>query len=99
MMHKAWRSKEDMPYCYSRSAVIFKVTGDKNHRFWPELSISGLYFQFEFTDDFESMHKAWHNIEEMHFCFPMSSMKFQGHMGQKSSILTRIEGFQTVTLV
>ena len=32
-----------MPYCFSGSSVKFQVyTGQKNRRFWPELSISGL---------------------------------------------------------
>ena len=39
------------------------------------------------------MHKAWLSIEEFPFCFSMSSVKFQGHMGQKSPILTRFEFF------
>ena len=29
------------------------------------------------------MHKAWCDIEEVPYCFPRSSMKFQGHTGQK----------------
>ena len=51
MMHKAWSSIEEVPYC------LFKVThqisrshGTKNHHFWPELSVSGQYHEFELTD-------------------------------------------------
>ena len=29
------------------------------------------------------MHKAGYSREEKPYCFPMSSLKFQGHMGQK----------------
>ena len=29
------------------------------------------------------MHKAWSNIEEVPYCFSRSSVKFQGHTGQK----------------
>ena len=29
------------------------------------------------------MHKAWCCIEEVPYCFPRSSIKFQGHTGQK----------------
>ena len=29
------------------------------------------------------MHKAWSNIEEVPYCFSMSSDKFRGHTGQK----------------
>ena len=28
------------------------------------------------------MHKAWSSIEEVPYCFSMSSVKFQGHTGQ-----------------
>ena len=30
------------------------------------------------------MHKAWCSIEEVPYCFPRSSIKFQGHTGQKN---------------
>ena len=36
----------------------FKATRDKNRQFRPELSVSGLLRQFEFTDGFEMMHKS-----------------------------------------
>ena len=29
------------------------------------------------------LHKAWNSKEEMPYCFPRSSIKFQGHTGQK----------------
>ena len=28
------------------------------------------------------LHKAWNSKGEMPYCFPRSSIKFQGHMGQ-----------------
>ena len=28
------------------------------------------------------LHKAWNSKEEMPYCFPMSSIKIQGHTGQ-----------------
>ena len=57
---------------------------------------SGLQLKFEFTDGFEMMHKAWSSIEEVSYYFSRSSIKFQGHTGQKSR---QIERFQTVTPV
>ena len=54
-----------------------------NFQFWPELSISGLVLRFEFPDGLEMMHKAKCSIEEVPYCFARSSIKFQGHMGQK----------------
>ena len=43
IMHIAWSSIEEVPYCFSRSYVKFHGhRGQKNHRFLPELSDSGL---------------------------------------------------------
>ena len=33
------------------------------------------------------MHKAWHSIEELPYCFSRSSIRFQGDMGWKSDDL------------
>ena len=56
--------------------LLFKVNrqisrslGTKNRWFWPELSISRLKLQFEFTDGYEMMLKVWYDIEEMLYCF------------------------------
>ena len=62
---------------------IFRFNGPQNRRFWLELSVSGLYLHFKFTDDYEMTHKAWRDIEEVRFYFFMSSVKFQGHTGRK----------------
>ena len=61
----------------------FKVTRDKYNWFWAELSVSGLSLQFEFTDGFEIIYKAWSSIEEVPYCLSRSLIKFQGHTGQK----------------
>ena len=53
-----------------------------------------MYFQFEFTNGYKIIQKAWNSIEEVPYCFSGSSVKFLCHMAQKSSILTRMEGFQ-----
>ena len=81
MMLISWSSIEEMPYCFSRSN--FKVTMNKYHWFWAELSVSGLSFQFEFIDGFEMIYKAWSSIEEVPYCLSSSSIKFQSHTGQK----------------
>ena len=44
------------------------------------------------------LHKAWSSIEEVPYCFPKSSIKFQGHM-DISPISTQIERFWTVNPV
>ena len=35
----------------------------------PNLGISGLQFQFEFTDGYKMMHKAWSGIEDEPYRF------------------------------
>ena len=86
MVHKAWNSIEDVPFCFPRSTIKLQGhKGEKNRKFWPELSVSGLQLQFEFTDRFDMIHKAWRtgSIEEVSYCFSRSSIKFQGHTGWK----------------
>ena len=75
---------------YKRCPIVFqghpwnfKVTRDKYRWFWAEWSVSGLSLQFEFTDSFEMIYKAWSSIEEVSYCLSRSSIKFQGHKGQK----------------
>ena len=124
MLHKAWNSKGEMPYCFSRSFIkfqghtvqnitdfdpnwafpdyrpvaafkslrfaLFKVIhqisrphGSKNRRIWPRLGVSGLLLQFEFTNGYEMLHKAWGSIEELPYCFSRSSVKLQGRTALK----------------
>ena len=34
---------KEVPYCFSRSSIKFQShAGQKNHKVWPELSVSGL---------------------------------------------------------
>ena len=60
MIHKAWRSVKEVPYYFFKvHPSNFEVTRDKKIAdFLPELSVSRLSLQFEFTDGFEVMHKA-----------------------------------------
>ena len=51
---------------------------------------------FEFNNDYKIIHKAWGSIEDVPYCFSRSSVKFQGHTGQKITILTQIDRFPTV---
>ena len=66
-----------------KGPVTRKIKRDKYRWFWAELNISGLSLQFEFTNGFEMIYKAWSSIEEVPYCFSRSSIKFQDHMGQK----------------
>ena len=101
MMHKAWSSTEDVPYCFSRWYIcqIARSLGSKNRRFWPKLGVSRLYLQFEITDGYEMMHKARSSIKEVPYCFSRSYVKLQCHTAKKSSNLTQIGRFLSVTPV
>ena len=46
------------PIVFRGYSSNFKVTRDKNRRFWPELSVFRLLLQFELIDGFEMMDKA-----------------------------------------
>ena len=63
---------------------ISRSHGSKKRRIWPRLGVSGLLLQFEFTNGYEMLHKAWGSIEEVPYCFWRSSVKFQGHTALKS---------------
>ena len=62
---------------------ISRSHGSKNRRIWPRLGVSGLSLQFEYTNGYEMMHKAWSSVEEVPYCFSRSSVKFQGHAALK----------------
>ena len=61
---------------------ISRSHGSKN-RIWPRLGVSGLKLQFEYTNGYKMMHKAWSSIEEVSYCFSWSSVNFQGHTALK----------------
>ena len=136
MMHKAWSSTGEVPYCFWSSSVKFQghtakkiIDFDPNWAFpdcncsfaskmamkwctklevaWERCPIDfqGHLSNFKVTQDkklailtrierfrtitpvwtthgFETMHKDCH-IEEVPYCFSRSSIKFQGHAGQK----------------
>ena len=74
-----WNDAYDLMLFRRGALLYFKVIrqisrsrGSKNRQIWPRFGVSGLYLQFEFTNGYEMMHKAWSSIEEAPFCF-------QGH--------------------
>ena len=87
--HENFRSYYQWCPC-RRSRSEVKVTEVKTQ-------LNRLLLRFEFTYDDEMMHKAWWCLEEVPYCFSMSSVKFQGHTAKKSSILTQFRRFRTVT--
>ena len=98
----SWNFQELLPMTEVMSMQKVKVRGQRSRsqRSWPHLAVSGLQLLFEFTYGDEMMHTAWCCLEEVPYCFTMSSVKFQGHTAKKkSSILTYIGRFQAVTPV
>ena len=97
MRHKAWSDIDEVLYSFFKVIHHFSRShGTKNRWFWPELSVSGQYLQFEFTKGFEMLHKTWCNVKEVPYTFSSSSIKFQGHTGWKiddlNPILVRLLG-------
>ena len=96
MMHKAWSSIEEVPYCFSRSSVKFQghttlkviefdpdwVFPDCNSSFNTPMVMKWCT-KLEFTDGYEMMHRAWSSIVEVPCCFSRSSVKFQGQTALK----------------
>ena len=70
--------QELLPWTKVTSMQEVKVRGQRSRsqRSKPKL-------QFEFTYGYEMKHKNWSSIEEVPYYFSRSSIKFQGHMGQK----------------
>ena len=91
MMHKAWCGIERVPYCFPRSSIKFQGhTGKKIADFDPNWEFPDCKLQFQFTDWFEMIHKAWCSIEEVPYYFSRSYIKFQGHTGWKMEDLDQI---------
>ena len=63
----------------------------KNCRFWPEFSVSGLLLQFDFTNRFEMMHKAWRSIEKCPIVFRGHPSNFTVTQAEKSTIWIQFE--------
>ena len=84
-------TKKRIPMVCQGNPMNLKVTRGKTSLFWPELNVSGQQLQFEFTEGFDIMHKAWCNVEEVSYNFSRSSIKFQGHMAEKSMFWIQFE--------
>ena len=85
-----WNDAQSLTLLGRGALLYFKVICQisrphwtKNRRFPSELGVSGLHLQFEFTNGYKMMHKAWSSTGEVPYCFPMLFFKCQGHTGQK----------------
>ena len=81
----SWNFQELLPMTKVRSMQKVKVRDQRSRsqRSQPNLTVSGLQLQFEFTYDDEMMHIAWFCLEEVPYCFSRASVKLQGHTDLK----------------
>ena len=83
MMHTAWCIIEEVPYCFSRSSVIFQGhAGQKIADFDPNLvfrTVAPVWIHWWLWNDAQSLTY----IQQVPYCFSRSSIKFQGYRGQK----------------
>ena len=80
MMHRAWSSIVEVPYCFSRSSVKFQGhTALKIVEFDPNWAFPDCNSSFNSPLAMKCCTKAWNSKGEMPYCFPRSSIKFQGH--------------------
>ena len=80
----SWNFQELLPLTKVMSMQKVKVKGQRSRsqKSKLNLSVSGLQPKLEFINGYQMMHKAWVGIEEVPYCFSMSSVKFQGHRRQ-----------------
>ena len=97
-IHIWWRNHAYGLMILRRGALLFfkvicqisRSHGSKKRRIWPRLGVSGLWLQFEFTNGYKMIHKAWSRMEEVPYSFSRSSLKFQGHRLLKERIWPRL---------
>ena len=99
MIHKAWSDVEEVPYWSSRSSIkLQEHPGQKINDF------DRIWMFSDCNSSFNSrMASKWctilEGVEKRCPIFFRSSPKFKGHTGPKTTILTQIEHFWTVTPV
>ena len=100
MMHKAWRSIEEVPYCFSRSFVKFQGhTGQKSPiftRIEHFRTVTLVWIQWWLWNDAQSLKQHRRGAQ---LFFKVIRQISRAHGGKTSSILTPIERLRTVTSV
>ena len=84
MLHKAWSSIEEVPYCFLRSSVKFQ--GRKALKivdFDPNWAFPDCNLNFNSPMVTKWCTKLGSRIEEVPFCFSRSYVKLQGHTALK----------------
>ena len=80
MMYRAWSGIEEVPYCFSRSSIIFQShMGRQIFDLASMRAFLGGNSKFELTDGHERTHIGSRSMEEVPYCFLRSCTRFQGH--------------------
>ena len=71
-IHRLQNSTQTLKWSRRGAFLFFKVICQisRSHRtwnchFWPKLIVSRMWLQFEWTDGYETMHKAWCGIDDV----------------------------------
>ena len=101
MMHKAWSSIEEVPYCFSRSSVKFQghTARRKKIEFEPNWAFPDCNSSFNSPMDTKWCTKLEAAKKKVPNLFWRSYVKLQSHTAQKTSNLTQIGRFRIVTPV
>ena len=101
MIHKAWSSIEEMPYCFWWSSVKFLGhTAQKSVDFDPNWAFPDCNSNLNSPMGMKWLHKAWSGIEEVPYCFfQVHPSNFKVAQLWKSSNLTPIGRFRSVTQI
>ena len=100
MIHKAWSSIEEVPYCFARSSVKFQgYMGQKIADFYPNWAFPDCNSNLNSPMDLKWCTKLEAAQERCPVVFQGHPSNFKVTQDKKSPILTRIECFRTVTSV
>ena len=96
---ETWISMEEVPYRFSRTSVKFQGHAAKKSSILTQIGRFRTVTPVWIHQWLRNGAETWISIEEVPYRFSRTSVKFQGHAAKKSSILTQIGRFRTVTPV
>ena len=88
MMHKAWCSIEEVPYCFPVLSIIFQCHTGKIS---PILTRIARFRTVTPVWIHQWINKAWHSIEDMPYCFLGHPSNFKVTQAEKSTIWIQFE--------
>ena len=90
MLHKAWSSIEEVPYCFSRSSVKFQGhSAKKNRRFWPKLGVSQLKNQ-QFESNLSKITRPVAAMKSLRFALFQQQSLFRSNLARLNNGSTSV---------